>query len=359
MGFSLTEFRARASAALTMRVRSLAGGRFASRCGPTTISILLTERCNARCVHCDIWKNRGQEDPPSVDQWKSTLEEIRRWLGPTHVVFTGGEALLRPFAPEVVAHASRIGLLVEHLTHGYWPDQARVERIARARPWRITVSLDGVGPTHDLIRGRTHFFEATARTIDTLVRLRSAEALGYVIRLKTVIMEQNLDDVGTIARYAREHGCEVFYQPIEQNYNTPDDPRWFEHSGNWPRDPARAVAAVEGLLALKCQGFPIANSKRQLAVMIRYFRRPEALLFVTQSHTADHDRPLCSALTDLQIQANGDVKTCWVHDPIGNIKAAPIRQLWRDRPHRWESGCCMQRGVSCQETNAVDLVTLT
>ncbi len=127
-------------------------------------------------------------------------------------------------------------------------------------------------------------------------------------------MEHNLHDVAEVARYARAHGLEVYYQPIEQNYNTPEDPRWFEHSDNWPKDPERAVAAVQELIALKRQGFPIANSEHQLEVMIPYFRDPEKLLILTQSHTA-HEKPLCSALTTLQIQSDGDVKSCWCMDP--------------------------------------------
>ena len=76
------EIPARAHAAVNYRLRTIAGGRLASRCRPTSIAILLTERCNARCVHCDIWKNRGKEDSPTVDQWKTTLRDLRRWLGP-------------------------------------------------------------------------------------------------------------------------------------------------------------------------------------------------------------------------------------------------------------------------------------
>ena len=123
-----------------------------------------------------------------------------------------------------------------------------------------------------------------------------------------------------MARYARAHGLEVFYQPIEQNYNTPEDPTWFEHSDNWPKDRERAVAAVQELIELKRQGLPIANSEHQLEVMIPYFRDPERLLILTQSHSA-HDKPLCSALTTMQIQSNGDVRSCWCMDPIGNITA--------------------------------------
>src|SRR5438552_14357975 len=124
------------------RLRTLGGGRWASLCRPTSISLLLTELCNARCVHCDIWKNRGKEDSPTVDQWKTVLSDLREWLGPVQVTLTGGEALLRPFTTELVAYASSSGLFLEILTHGYWDDQARIERLALAKPWRITISLD-------------------------------------------------------------------------------------------------------------------------------------------------------------------------------------------------------------------------
>jgi MoaA/NifB/PqqE/SkfB family radical SAM enzyme len=358
MATKVAKLRERVHSAVNYRLRTFAGGRLASHCRPAEIAILLTERCNARCLHCDIWKNRGKEISPTVDQWKATVRDLRRWLGPVHVAFTGGEALLMPFAAEVVCYASAQGLLVEHLTHGFWLEQSRIEKMAMGNPHRVTISCDGIGATHDKIRGREHFFDAVETTIQTLLRLRRDHKLGYIIRLKTVIMEHNLHDVGAIARYARAHGLEVFYQPIEQNYNTPEDLRWFEHSDNWPRDRERAVAAVRELIELKRQGLPIANSEHQLEVMIPYFRDPERLLVLTQSHTA-HDKPICSALTSLQIQSNGDVKSCWCMDPIGNITQTPIRRIWESRLRLWESGCCMERRMSESEKAFVGLTVVS
>jgi MoaA/NifB/PqqE/SkfB family radical SAM enzyme len=349
---------ARVYGAVNYRLRTFNGGRWAGHCRPTSIAILLTERCNARCVHCDIWKNRGKENAPSVDQWKAMMRDLRRWLGPVHVVFTGGEALLMPFAPQVVSYASSLGLLVEHLTHGFWLDQTRIEKMAMGNPWRVTISCDGIGATHDKIRGRDGFFNATNTTIQTLLRLRREHKLGYIIRLKTVIMEHNLHDVAEVARFARAHGLEVFYQPIEQNYNTPEDPTWFEHSDNWPKDREYAVAAVQELIALKRQGLPIANTEHQLDVMIPYFRDPERLQILTQSHQA-HERPLCSAMTTMQVESNGDVKSCWCMDPIGNIRETSIREIWESRPHWWESGCCMARRMSEAEKAFLGLTTVS
>jgi MoaA/NifB/PqqE/SkfB family radical SAM enzyme len=31
----------------------------------------MTNLCNAKCVHCDIWKNKGKDDTPTVDQYKA------------------------------------------------------------------------------------------------------------------------------------------------------------------------------------------------------------------------------------------------------------------------------------------------
>jgi MoaA/NifB/PqqE/SkfB family radical SAM enzyme len=356
--FKLSRAYARAYEAVNYRMRTFHDGRWAGFCRPTVITILLTERCNARCLHCDIWKNRGKEVSPGPERWKATMHDLKRWLGPVHLAFSGGEALLMPFAAEVVSYASSLGLLVEHLTHGYWLDQSRIEQMARGGPFRVTISCDGIGATHDKIRGREHFFDAIEKTIQTLLRLRREHKLGYKIRLKTVVMEHNLHDVGAVARYAQRHSLEVFYQPIEQNYNTPEDPLWFQHSDNFPTDRERAVAAVQELIELKRQGLPIANSEHQLEVMIPYFRDPERLMILTQHHSA-HDKPLCSALTTMQIQSNGDVRSCWCMDPIGNIATASIRRIWESRPRWWEAGCCLGRRMSEAEKAFVGLTLVS
>jgi MoaA/NifB/PqqE/SkfB family radical SAM enzyme len=325
------------------RLRSLAGGRFASHCRPTSIVFLLTELCNARCVHCDIWKNKGKEDGPTPEQWKQVLSDLRSWLGPVQVVFSGGEALLKPYTIDLVAHSSSIGLYQEILTHGYWRDQSKIEQLAMARPARVTVSLDGLGEVHSRVRGKDDFFEKTNTTISTLQRVRKEKGIDYVIRLKTVVMSHNIDNICDIAHFANQDGMHVFYQPIEQNYNTPEDWRWFETSENWPKDTGRAIAAVEELIRLKRSGFHIDNSMAQLEAMIPYFRDPDALRVATQSHMAHEKQQLCAALTTLQFQANGDVTVCVGHEPVGNVKEKNVRTIWEERPALWHSGCCMER----------------
>ena len=331
----------RVYAGLNARLPFIFGGKFAHHCRPNAIMFLLTERCNARCLHCDIWRNQGKEDSPSTEQWMRVLDDLRSWLGPVAVVFTGGEALLKPNTIELAEHASRLGLSLELLTHGYWSDQSKIERLALSGPAVITISLDGLGATHSKIRGRDDFFERTNRTIETLVRVRAEHRREYRIRLKTVVMEHNLEDLAAVARYATRDGMEVFYQPIEQNYNTTPDPDWRGKSPNWPRNPDKAVQKVEELAQLKREGLHIANTDGHFDAMIRYFREPDALRMVTQAHMAHLKRQFCAAFTMLQLQSNGDAVVCSFRPAVGNIKESPIRQIWERRTRYWETGCCL------------------
>ena len=342
----LSVVRRRLHEGISYRLRTFAGGSLSSYCRPTSIVLLLTERCNARCIHCDIWKNRGSEDRPSLPQWQVLIADLKKWLGPVQVTLSGGEALLNRDAIQLLSFGSSLGLFMELLTHGFWEDQSKIESLALARPARVTISFDGIGETHDLVRGRKGFVKKTERTIRTLQRMRKEHRLDMVIRLKTVIMRQNLEDVCEVARFAQQEDLEVFYQPIEQNYNTAEDASWFTHSETWPSDTARVVCVVNELRELKRRGLPIANSPAQLDAMIPYFANPAQSRIAIQSHSAHERRQVCSALTMLQLQANGDVIVCNSKPAIGNIKTTPIREIWENRPRWWDGDCCLERRLT-------------
>ena len=339
---------------INYRLRTAAGGRLADKCRPVSIIILLTENCNAKCVHCDIWKNRYKEDT-TKEHWQAALTDLRRWLGRVHVAISGGEALIKPFAVDLVKHAHDLGLFLEILTHGYWEDQSKIERLALARPWKVTMSLDGMGETHTKVRGRPNFWERSMRSLETLKRMRKEHDLGYIIRLKNVIMDHNLHDTVELARFAQQDGVEIFFQAIEQNYNTPEDSQWFLHSENWPKDTAKAIANVRQLVEMKRSGKShIANSLEQLEAMIPYFENPDSMRVAVQTHSAHERQRSCNALTTLQFQSNGDVTVCTGVPPVGNIREKSVREIWENRPHFWQQGCCLQRRCSEAELLAIE-----
>lgn len=329
--------------AVNYRMRVAFAGRLAHLCRPTSIAILLTKRCNARCIHCNIWKTGRSNDDLTLKDYGTFLSDLRAWLGPVHVSFTGGEALLNPLALDVCAIASRLGLYTELLTNGYCKDEWAAKELVRAGVSQVTVSLDAIGATHSTIRGRNDFWEVTARFLERLKQARDAKGAGLRILLKTVIMRQNVHEVTEVARFARVNRMVVRYQPVEQNYDSPDDPGWFEHAVTWPKNPDDAVAVVERLAAMTREGFPIENSPSDFNAMRSYFANPRFNMVAVQSHMAHEQRPYCSALGNLQIEPNGDVGTCFRKPSIGNVTTASIRNIWRHRPRWWEAGCCHEQ----------------
>jgi hypothetical protein len=73
------------------------------------------------------------------------------------------------------------------------------------------------------------------------------------------------------------------------------------------------------------------------------FLDPDRLRLSTQNHSAHEGRSLCSALTTLEIRADGDVFSCARMQLIGNIKEQAIRQIWASRPNWWRGGCCQDK----------------
>src|SRR4029453_6947564 len=86
--------------------------------------------------------------------------------------------------------------------------------------------------------------------------------------------------------------------------------------------------------------------------MIPYFGDPGSSRVAVQSHSAHERRQSCAALTNLQIQSNGDVTNCTGQPSIGNVKTGSIRRIWETRPRVWEGDCCLQRRCSQTEKEA-------
>ena len=146
IGFRSDLMRARLKTAKNNRLMKFSAEYGKNMVNPTWVCLMLTERCNSKCVHCDLWKCDASQEELTTEEWKATLEDLSRWLGPSIIVITGGEAFLRRDAMEIIGHACRLGLRPEILTNGLSTKRARCEELVKMQPFQITVSLAGVTP---------------------------------------------------------------------------------------------------------------------------------------------------------------------------------------------------------------------
>lgn len=142
---------------------SLIGNFFSKRAA--TVTLFVTNRCNARCRMCFNWQNMDE----SKERNELTLDEIKRIaknFGQLHsLILSGGEPFLRKDLCDIVtAFHENAGTHHISIPTNLFTENAPeiIREIAQKHPdafFRILISIDGVGEDHDRIRGRKGGFD--------------------------------------------------------------------------------------------------------------------------------------------------------------------------------------------------------
>jgi len=141
----------------------------------------VTRKCNARCPSCFSWRRTSIDDPElSLEE----LQEITSSMPPfPWLMLSGGEPFLREDLPDIVAlFYEKCG--VRHVT---LPTNALLsDRIAsmtdkmcasvREGTLNLVLSIDGIGPEHDRMRGCPGNFDALLKTWERVNPLRDKNA---------------------------------------------------------------------------------------------------------------------------------------------------------------------------------------
>ncbi|UCG51097.1 MAG: radical SAM protein [Candidatus Latescibacterota bacterium] len=176
---------------------------------PTDTIIAVTYRCDARCDMCNIWQLKPQEYLTVDDYAKvpSTLRDVN---------ISGGEAFMRKDIIDIVKviHQKCNGPRIVVSTNGFRSEQI-ITKMEELRKWipkiGIGVSLDGIGETHNKIRGIKKAYE---KTLKTLQQLRERE-FGNV-RIGFTAMNDNADEMKRVYDLATSMGFE-FTMAVAQN----------------------------------------------------------------------------------------------------------------------------------------------
>jgi len=270
-------------------------------------------RCNCRCIMCDIWRIRqareitAEDLQPHID----SLRKLRvRW-----VVFSGGEPQMHTDLAVLcrLLRAEDVGLTL--LTAGLLLE-VQAAFLASAFD-EVIVSLDGPPEIHDQIRRVPRAYERLARGVQALRNLRP----GMVIRGRSTVQKANSAHLrGTLATARQLALNSISFLPADvtsEAFNRPE---------GWPAERQVAVALgteeiarldqeVESLIQQHsddiASGF-VVESAAKLRRIVRHFR---AQLGELPPVAPSCNAPWVSAV----IEADSAVRPCFFHRPLGNI----------------------------------------
>lgn len=219
---------------------------------PFSVTFILTHRCNFRCDYCEIPERAADE--MSAAEFCRAIDELRA-AGMARASFSGGEALLRRDAREIVGHAKRVGCFTSMNTNGWRTGQV-LDDLAGALDM-IVLSLDGPEPVHDLVRKRPGSY---ARVIAAIERARG---LGLAVATITVVGPWNLERIEEIAELAARLGVWAYFQPAHEEC-------FDRAAGLHPAlTPTVLAGLADRLSALIGRGLPIGASPGFLARLRR------------------------------------------------------------------------------------------
>jgi MoaA/NifB/PqqE/SkfB family radical SAM enzyme len=278
--------------------------------------------CNCQCVMCDIWKGNGHTQQLSEADVQALLGSLKK-LGTQWVVMSGGEALMNPNLFRLGDILRAAGMKITILSTGLLLKRY-AEQVVKQTD-EVIVSLDGSEAVHNAIRRIPNAYQKLAEGVRAVKALQPA----FPLSARCVIQRCNFADWPNIIDAAHEIGLDqISFLPADvstEAFNRPE--LWGEERTEEVKLEAEQLpqlkAIIEDLIARYTADFAsryIAESPAKIRRIYDYYAAFYGL--------ADFPPVRCNApWVSTVVEADGTVRPCFFHQPLGNIRETPLPAL--------------------------------
>ncbi|MDD3301235.1 MAG: radical SAM protein [Patescibacteria group bacterium] len=161
------------------------------------VSYELTNICNLRCLHC--LNNSGNEDPEALSTGEifKLIDDLKK-INVTKIYLTGGEPSLHPDFDAIATYIKSKNIEIALASNGM--DIANKISIIKKTVSNVSVSMDGIGETHDKFRNTQGSFD---NLINSISLLRNN---GVKVRISSMIWKENIGQLEQMIVLAKKMG---------------------------------------------------------------------------------------------------------------------------------------------------------
>jgi putative heme d1 biosynthesis radical SAM protein NirJ2 len=276
------------------------------------VSWLTTNRCNLKCKHCYQDAGINFEDELSTEEGKKLIDEIAR-AGFKMMIFSGGEALMRPDIYELVAHASSRGLRPVFGTNGTLLTLDVAKKLKASGAMAMGISLDSLDEKkHNEFRVMEDAFQKTVQS------MRNCKEAGLAFQIHTTVLDWNKSEILDIIDFAVEMGAMAAYifflVPV----------------GRGIEIESTAVESMEYEKLLT----DIMTKQKTCPIPIKPTCGPQFTRIAKQVGVEldpRFSRGCLAGLTYCIITPNGKVKPCaYMVEEAGDVREMPFDEIWKN-----------------------------
>ncbi|MBT8495321.1 MAG: radical SAM protein [Deltaproteobacteria bacterium] len=160
----------------------------------------LTLACDLACRHCGSRAGRAREDELSTDECLDVVDQLAE-LGVFEVALIGGEAYLRDDWCQIIEHIKARGMSPILTTGGRGITAELARAAAKAGLDSASISIDGIGETHDYQRAVKGSYQAA------LQAMRHFDAAGVGVSANTQINRLSKPELPQILETIIDHNA--------------------------------------------------------------------------------------------------------------------------------------------------------
>jgi MoaA/NifB/PqqE/SkfB family radical SAM enzyme len=189
---------------------------------PIISSVIVTHRCNSRCIMCIFWKENNCPQDMTAEQIGNIYKDPL-FSSLERLTLSGGEATLRDdlvdIADNILNSCQRIKE-ISLCTNGLDTDRVvdRVEKLLKLTRSRkvgkfsISTSIDGIGSLHETIRRVPQAFIKIDKTICELHKLQ--KIYPFYLSATCVVQPLNMLHLTDVLEYGHDHSLPLTFVPV-------------------------------------------------------------------------------------------------------------------------------------------------
>ncbi len=290
---------------------------------PKTCLLTVTNQCILKCRMCNLWKLDTAKDELSIEDCTRFIDSLSAFnTAPMEVHLIGGESLIKKGILDLIAHITSKGSRTVMTSSGYTIDEIMAQKIIDSGLSMLNLSLESLNPeVHDFLRNKDGCFQ---RVMNAIRYLNRGRRKGMKLGINSIISNVNLNHIVSLAEWVQDNKDldSIYFMAVMRPFGSGLGWDWFENKNCrdlWPSDYSKAEKVIDRLIELKKDGHKIENPIGQLNAFKSYFKDPNHFIKSNRCNVSDQA---------INVNAIGDVYSCFFMDKLGNIKKDNIKDLW-------------------------------